>query len=105
MPESPRPGVQRFTASSTSKRVAPGVERPDPAEVQRFSVPTEPRSVTRQRATLELRELAEQQHGVVAWRQLVALGLTEGQIKSRVKDGQLVPLHRGVFALGHRRIG
>ena len=52
-----------------------------------------------------LRELAEQQHGVVAWRQLAALGLTEGQIKSRVKDGQLVPLHRGVFALGHLRIG
>jgi very-short-patch-repair endonuclease len=49
--------------------------------------------------------LAERQHGVVAWRQLVALGLTESQIKSRVKDGQLVLLHRGVFALGHRRIG
>lgn len=52
-----------------------------------------------------LRELAERQHGVVAWRQLVNLGLTEGLIKSRVRDGQLVPLHRGVFALGHRRIG
>jgi very-short-patch-repair endonuclease len=81
------------------------VKRPDPAEVQRFPGPTEPQRVTRRRATLELRELAEQQHGVVAWRQLVALGLTEGQIKSRVKDGQLVLLHRGVFALGHRRIG
>jgi very-short-patch-repair endonuclease len=56
-------------------------------------------------ATLALRRLAERQHGVLAWRQLVALGLTEGQIKSRVTDGQLVPLYRGVFALGHRRIG
>jgi len=54
---------------------------------------------------LVLRSLAEKQHGVVAWRQLIAFGLTEGQIKSRVKDGQLVLLHRGVFALGHRRIG
>jgi very-short-patch-repair endonuclease len=52
-----------------------------------------------------LRELAERQHGVVAWRQLVGLGLPEGLIKSRVKDGQLVLLHRGVFAVGHRRIG
>lgn len=52
-----------------------------------------------------LRELAERQHGVVAWRQLVDLGLTEGLIKSRIKAGQLVVLHRGVFALGHRRIG
>jgi hypothetical protein len=52
-----------------------------------------------------LRELAERQHGVVAWRQLISLGLTEGQIKSRVRDGQLMLLHRGVFALGHRRIG
>jgi very-short-patch-repair endonuclease len=52
-----------------------------------------------------IRGLAERQHGVVAWRQLVALGLAEGLIKSRVKDGQLVLLHRGVFAVGHRRIG
>jgi very-short-patch-repair endonuclease len=73
--------------------------------VQRLAAPTEPRRVAPQRATLVLRALAEQQHGVVAWRQLVALGLTEGLIKSRVKDGQLIPLHRGVFALGHRRIG
>lgn len=51
------------------------------------------------------RELAERQHGVVAWRQLVKLGLTEGVIKSRLKDGQLLPIHRGVFALGHRRLG
>lgn len=49
--------------------------------------------------------MAERQHGVVAWRQLVDLGLNEGLIKSRVRDGQLIPLHRGVFALGHQRIG
>jgi len=41
----------------------------------------------------------------VAWGQLIELGLNEGLIKSRVKDGQLLVLHRGVFALGHRRIG
>jgi very-short-patch-repair endonuclease len=97
--------VQRFPVPSTPQRVAPGAEQSDPGQVQRFSAPTEPQRVTRHEAGLVLRTLAEKQHGVVAWRQLIALGLTEGQIKSRVKDGQLVPLHRGVFALGHRRIG
>ena len=105
MPHSPHPEVQRFSAPSEPRRVAPGVERSDPAKVQRLAASTEPQRVTRQRATAVLRALAERQHGVVAWRQLVALGLTEGLIKSRVTDGQLIPLHRGVFALGHRRIG
>jgi hypothetical protein len=49
--------------------------------------------------------LAERQHGVVAWSQLMDLGMSEGLVKSRVRNGQLLPLHRGVFALGHRRIG
>jgi hypothetical protein len=49
--------------------------------------------------------LAERQHGVVAWRQLIACGLDEGLLRARVARGQLLPLHRGVFALGHRRIG
>jgi very-short-patch-repair endonuclease len=73
--------------------------------VQRFAASPEPKNVARQKATFVLRRLAEKQHGVVAWRQLISFGLTEGQIKSRLNDGQLVPLHRGVFALGHRRIG
>lgn len=81
MPKSAHPGVQRFSASAEPKRVTP------------------------QRATVVIRRLAERQHGVVAGRQLAAHGLTEGLIKSRVRDGQLVPLHRGVFAVGHRRIG
>lgn len=57
------------------------------------------------RATTVIRELAESQHGVVAWRQLLALGLDEGLLRKRVVRGRLLPLHRGVFALGHRRIG
>ncbi len=65
-------------------------ESPHPA-VQRFSVATEPKSVAPKRATTAvIRRLAEKQHGVVAARQLIALGLTEGLIKSRVKDGQLI---------------
>jgi len=63
------------------------------------------RVATRDWATTEIRQLAERQHGVVAWRQLIALEIDEGLLRRRVDSGQLLPLHRGVFALGHRRIG
>lgn len=56
-------------------------------------------------ATLVIRQLAEKQHGVVAHRQMIARGLGVRLIESRIAQGQLIPLHRGVFALGHRRIG
>jgi Transcriptional regulator, AbiEi antitoxin len=49
--------------------------------------------------------LAERQHGVVARRQLIAHGIGIGLIEDRVRSGHLVPLHHGVFALGHERIG
>ena len=49
--------------------------------------------------------LAESQHGVVAMRQLLDLGIERGLVRKRVGRGLLIPLHRGVFALGHRRIG
>jgi very-short-patch-repair endonuclease len=42
---------------------------------------------------------------VVARRQLAARGIAIGLIEDRVKSGHLVPLHYGVFALGHRRVG
>jgi hypothetical protein len=41
----------------------------------------------------------------VAWRQLIDLGLGRGQIEDRVAGAKLAPLYRGVFAVGHRRIG
>ena len=104
-PKAARPEVQRFSAQPEPQHVAPDPARPASVEVQRFTASAKPKNVARQQATLMLRKLAEKQHGVVAWRQLTTLGLTEGQIKSRIKDGQLVSLHRGVFALGHRRIG
>jgi hypothetical protein len=49
-------------------------------------------------------ELAERQHGVVALRQLRALGLGLGAIKRRSKNGRLHLLHVGVYAVGHRRL-
>ncbi|MGV1048156.1 MAG: type IV toxin-antitoxin system AbiEi family antitoxin domain-containing protein [Solirubrobacterales bacterium] len=46
--------------------------------------------------------LAERQHGIVARRQLTDLGLGKGSIEFRVRSGRLHPVHRGVFAVGHR---
>lgn len=55
-------------------------------------------------ATALIRQLAERQHGVVAHRQLVAAGLSPELIRGRVESGHLLPLHRGVFAVGHGRL-
>jgi very-short-patch-repair endonuclease len=53
-------------------------------------------------ATRALRGVVERQHGVVAHRQLSDVGLGEGVIQSRLDNGSLLPVHHGVFALGHR---
>jgi hypothetical protein len=41
---------------------------------------------------------------VVARRQLVALGLSRTVVGERLRSGYLVRLHRGVYAVGHRRL-
>jgi Transcriptional regulator, AbiEi antitoxin/Protein of unknown function (DUF559) len=46
-------------------------------------------------------ELAERQHGVVARRQLLDLGLSPRAIEYRLTIGRLHPVHRGVYAVGH----
>ena len=48
--------------------------------------------------------LADRQHGVVARRQLLTVGLSGRAIKSRLTRRILVPLHRGVYAFGHRQL-
>jgi hypothetical protein len=57
----------------------------------------EPRSLDRVIAAL-----ASGQHGVVSRSQLLAAGLGRGAIDRRVGTGRLHPIHRGVFAVGHR---
>jgi hypothetical protein len=46
--------------------------------------------------------MAGRQHGVVARRQLLALGLGRRAIGHRVERGRLHLVHRGVYAVGHR---
>jgi very-short-patch-repair endonuclease len=48
--------------------------------------------------------LAEAQYGVVSRQQLLAAGHSSKQIGHRLRTGRLVQLHRGVYAVGHRRL-
>jgi hypothetical protein len=45
--------------------------------------------------------LAGVQHGAVARWQLLARGLSRDQIGWRINDGRLIPVHRGVYLVGH----
>jgi very-short-patch-repair endonuclease len=49
-------------------------------------------------------EIAMRQHGVVARRQLLDLGLGKRAIEHRLSSGRLHRLHNGVYAVGHRRV-
>jgi very-short-patch-repair endonuclease/predicted transcriptional regulator of viral defense system len=48
-----------------------------------------------------LAALATRQHGVVATRQLAALGLSQRAVSHRAAAGRLHRVHRGVYAVGH----
>ena len=49
-------------------------------------------------------DLADRQHGVVEYSQLLALGLTRWAIEERVRQGRLFRLFRGVYAVGRRNV-
>ena len=49
-------------------------------------------------------ELARRQHGIVSTSQLRSLGLTWDDIAYRTRTGRLHPIHRGVYAVGHRHL-
>jgi very-short-patch-repair endonuclease len=45
--------------------------------------------------------VAKPQHGVIARGQLLGMGLSPGDLRGRITRGSLIPLHRGVYAVGH----
>lgn len=51
-----------------------------------------------------LARLAEQQHGVVSARQLRELGYSRSVMANAAAAGRLHRMHRGVYAVGHRRL-
>jgi hypothetical protein len=51
-----------------------------------------------------LADLADQQHGVVSARQLRRLGYSRSVMADAAVVGQLHRIHRGVYAVGHRRL-
>jgi len=73
--------------------------RIDPAVLHHIDEQPQARS-----ADALIAQLAERQHGVVARRQLFALGLGRGAIDRRIERGRLHILHRGVYTVGHRAI-
>lgn len=52
-------------------------------------------------ATETIRRLAERQHGIVSRGQLLREGLGPHLVEARLGAGALIPVHEGVFAVGH----
>jgi very-short-patch-repair endonuclease len=48
--------------------------------------------------------IAARQHGVISYEQLLWAGLSPSSISRRVQAGRLHHIHRGVYAVGHRRV-
>jgi len=48
--------------------------------------------------------VAARQFGVIALRQLVECGMSGWMVSTRVRNGRLVRLHRGVYAFGHAEL-
>ena len=53
-------------------------------------------------AEKKLALIARRSHGVVTWTEARKAGLTEAQIKWRLRSGALLREHPGVYRLGHR---
>lgn len=72
------------------------VDSPDASQVSAIA-----RAPAHEHADRRIAVLAGAQHGVVARRQLLQLGLTAAVIHRRITTGGLHAVHRGVYAVGH----
>jgi very-short-patch-repair endonuclease len=52
----------------------------------------------------EIAAIAHRQHGIIAFRQLCALGFSGGAVENMARRGRLHRVYRGVYAVGHARI-
>jgi very-short-patch-repair endonuclease len=59
--------------------------------------------VQQQIRTVEARlaKLAGRSHGVVTRQEVLRAGITDEEIRTRLANGVLIPIHRGVFRVGH----
>lgn len=81
---------RRFTIAGMGS--PSGIRHPDGAQLRT------------QNLDRQVADLAQRQHGVVARRQLLALGMRRRAIVGRLKRGQLHEVFRGVYVVGVRRI-
>jgi very-short-patch-repair endonuclease len=63
-----------------------------------------PNERDKSRPDAAISRLAANQHGVVTTRQLLTAGVLRSGIADRVAAGRLHPIHRGVYAVGHRKL-
>ena len=49
-----------------------------------------------------LAEIATKAHGVLTRAELLRAGVTDGQVKQRLRTGALLREHPGVYRVGHR---
>lgn len=52
----------------------------------------------------DVHRLIEAQYGVVSRAQLLEVGCTRSMVETRLRRGTLVPLHPGIYAVGHRHL-
>ena len=56
------------------------------------------------RPDLQVARVAAEQWGVLALDELFACDLSPSAVATRVRNGRLHPIHRGVYAVGHRKL-
>jgi very-short-patch-repair endonuclease len=56
------------------------------------------------RPDVRVARAAAEQWGVLSLDELFACGLLPGAVATRVRNGRLHPIHRGVYAVGHRKL-